>query len=1285
MKILHSGDWHIGSFPGPEREGVNLRGQDTLRCIDFMIDTARRDHPDIAVVSGDLFHQARVWSDRALSETRTAIRKIENLAEVCPVVILRGTPNHDGAEQFAVLKEHFKAVPRVRIITEPQVVEMEFSEGNLSVACLPGFDAGAFRARLPGLSREEENRRFTEELGKLALGLKAQCNPQAMSLLISHYTVPGCNMESGQTQFFAGAEPMLMPDVLATAGFDLVALGHIHRPQRVQSCRDTFYCGAVNAMNFNDEGQERGFYIHSLDAELPYDRLTESVFYPAPARGFCTVRLGENDIAAWNAGNKEEVAQANWAGIVNERIVRVLYACSDDTEKAFHRAAMEKALYESGAFWVAEIIRDQAVIAVNREQLSERTDPERNLAGWLVEKGFPPAETAKIIEAARPIISQACAQGGEARLTGVFEPLAIEVHNYRKYADEHFDFRGISLCTVNGKNGAGKSSLFMDAIVDCLYEEPREGELTGWISKDEAVRSGSISFTFRIGERIFRVVRTRAKSGKASLNLSELQDGSWVNRSAEKLRDTQTLVESIIGMDSLTLESCALIMQDKYGLFLQADKADRMSVLGNILGLGMYAGMERTAREQLAEANRQIAQRRAAIDALLEQVNPEESVTAEYHGIQLSIRQNKEKLDDLTRERREAGLALALKEHAAKQAGQLLSQLQALKCRQEGMEDLITDQENILSVADVFLSQSQDILSGVSRYNMLLEQEKELIAGKALFEAQTSSLRQATAEKAELTARIARQRQQIDSQQQEYSRIQNRLEWCDMLRQKAEQYESEKQRLAMLQERGQAFIALSEELAGLNQKAASATASFREEAARKKAELQTLQGKAALLENCGCIDPGHAQCRFLADAQAARERLDPYREECTAWRLEREKRIAEVQAQIQAITRQREELRYDAAAVREQQQLVAKLEPLAAEYREMAVLEKQAGLVSEQMQQLEQMTAEGEQQLQRLIIRIAEMEQEIGDSRVAAEQHREIVAQMECEKVWLEKEKQLPVVQQKKSAAEKRCRELRGELAEMALQSVELKEQWSEARTQSEDAIPLRQRCDDLDIRVSELQQAVSALQERAGALRQRMEDISRTRQQINGQQQELNALGSSAATLEILKAAFSQDGIPHSIVRSVLPQLTDTANSILGQMTGGRMGMRFITEKVLKSNKEKEVAALDIQITDGSDAKSYDSNSGGEKVKAALSAILALSELQSTTTGIQLGMLFIDEPPFLDDEGTQAYCDALETIKRKYPELIVMTITHDPAMKARFPQSLDVIKTDAGSKVVVA
>ena len=64
-------------------------------------------------------------------------------------------------------------------------------------------------------------------------------------------------------------------------------------------------------------------------------------------------------------------------------------------------------------------------------------------------------------------------------------------------------------------------------------------------------------------------------------------------------------------------------------------------------------------------------------------------------------------------------------------------------------------------------------------------------------------------------------------------------------------------------------------------------------------------------------------------------------------------------------------------------------------------------------------------------------------------------------------------------------------------------------------------------------------------------------------------------------------------------------------------------------------------------------------------------------------GFAYVDEPPFLDDKGVQAYCDALEAIQKRYSSLKIMAITHDPEMKARFPQSVDVVKTAEGSKVI--
>ena len=178
LKVLHTGDWHIGSFPGPEVNGQNARFQDICRCLDFQAMYAEEHRPDLIVVSGDIFHQARVWSDRGLRESRTAIDHIRRLSNVAPTVVLRGTPNHDSEEQFEMLTTAFYGDDSVSIVTEPEVLHIHTYHGQrVDVACIPGFDRGVHRAAHPGLSREEETQVFTDELAKVVLVSRPGASP----------------------------------------------------------------------------------------------------------------------------------------------------------------------------------------------------------------------------------------------------------------------------------------------------------------------------------------------------------------------------------------------------------------------------------------------------------------------------------------------------------------------------------------------------------------------------------------------------------------------------------------------------------------------------------------------------------------------------------------------------------------------------------------------------------------------------------------------------------------------------------------------------------------------------------------------------------------------------------------------------------------------------------------------------------------------------------------------------------------------------------------------------
>ena len=451
MKILHTADWHIGSFRGPEENGINLRSEDTLNCLNEMIRVAKEERPELVLVSGDVFHKAEVWQGRSHREVLQARKVILDLSRIAKkVIVMRGTPNHDAAEAFEELKAHFEFVDNVDIITTPQVISWK----TYDIAVLPGFDRGVFRAKFPGLSKEDENRVFTEELGNIVCGLRAQCDPKKVSILMSHYTVPGCNTESGQVMMLTQFEPILPTESLIAANFDLVALGHIHRPQVVPNIESCYYSGAVNAMNFNDEGQERGFWIHTETVGRWLSK-----FHKLPAREFITINFTDTDITAINLGNVDEVAFNYWRynGAIQDKIVRVHYSCSYENNKALNKAALEKTLLDDGAFMVWEILPEKIGAIVDRNNMSNTTDPEENLRRYLEEKQYPEEKIQELILKARPIIAEAEASISLAASTGTFEPVEIEVKNYRTYEDEKFNFEDISFCTINGQNGAGKS------------------------------------------------------------------------------------------------------------------------------------------------------------------------------------------------------------------------------------------------------------------------------------------------------------------------------------------------------------------------------------------------------------------------------------------------------------------------------------------------------------------------------------------------------------------------------------------------------------------------------------------------------------------------------------------------------------------------------------------------------------------------------------------------------------------------------------------------------------
>lgn len=1283
IKVLHTGDIHLGSFPGLiTNKGENARFLDICKCIEALIDGAEKHRPDIAIIAGDIFNQAKVWSDRGLKESQYIIRTLRKLEMICPVVVMRGTPNHDSIEQFNALQTAFDGDDRVHIITEPSIETYQSYTGKkVQIACVPGFDRGYYRAKNPGLSKEEENEVFTTAIANIIIGLKAQCEKNIPSVLVGHYTITGCNMESGQTAFLSQFEPVVYPETLKAADYDLVCFGHIHRPQMIDCCKNTFYCGAISALNFNDEGQERGYYIH----EIEDDGEVNSTFYKLPTREFKTIRLDDEDIEAINNGEIDWLLESSDCSDFPEKIVRVLYNCTDEHNKAFNHTALEYYLYANGACYVQEITPQKITITVDRNKLEADDTPEANLVSYLTERSIKPERIGEIVELARPIISESMEKSVIKRRTGAFIPVEIEVKNYRNYRSETFNYNSIRFCTINGQNGVGKSSLFMDAMIDCLFEEPREGELTGWICNAPDARSGSIKFTFKLGDSLYRITRTRQKSGKATLNIAEMADGEWEDRSKEKYRDTQKEIENILGMDSLTLKSCALIMQDQYGLFLQADKEARMNILGNILGLGIYSTMEDLASDKLTDTNRTIKTYSDKVDILMSGLPDMEKLYEEidYHesysnGLREEIKE-KDKLSDSLKVTLNTQLA------ATERVIKLNSRISTLTGNKALKEGKKTTQAAIIAGADNVLAEESAIISGVQHYNELCQQEKEFIAVESEYRTIVSKHDQAKSilVENEITAKEARNKKAVIALTK-IEPLKAVLERESEITEKHVQYSEIKAQIAAMESLEEEYMAKSEAVKKASEKLLDLKKAVTDSENEIKTKIAFLEQKAIMLDNSGCPNVENATCRFLKDAQEAKAVLPELRiklNEAVNINFDM------IQAATRMLTIAQEELGkvlYNPNALLALRTNLRALEDYETQHAKMESVRKEITLFEERQQELEEIIDNAEKKAEATKSEIVILEQQIKAIAEKVAGLSTLRDEIAVARQWIDKEKQIPLAKEKKSVASSRLFELIAEIESIDSEIAECKQELEKEKS----AIV---GTEELKIQIAGLEGEIKALQEseqdtaiKIGGLKKQKEQAEESLKKIDELQKQINALAITAAGYDELKKAFSQDGIPHNIIRSIVPIFEATATNILGQMSGGKMSVEFVTEKLLKSNNKKEVTTLDIIINDSDTGRlPYMSRSGGERVKAALSVILALAEIKSSKVGIQLGFLFIDEPPFLDQEGVQAYCDALETIQSRYSELKIMAITHDPAMKARFPQSLDVVKTPMGSKVI--
>ena len=241
MKLLHTADLHLGKTL---HETPLLSVQEKM--LDDIHDILTQHDYAALIIAGDVYDRA-IPSAEAVS---LFSRFLARIREDCPdtaVCIIPG--NHDSAQRLAFAHEILQN-QRIYIaqdtcrLAEPVILTK--GAEKLAVYLLPFLNFGAFSEE-----DKEAYRAAGDSQAEMAVVashiLQQAVQPDMPALLAAHlFTIGGQSSSSERT--FIGAAEYVNPDLFSC--FDYVALGHLHRCQRITD--RMYYSGSPLPYSFDE-------------------------------------------------------------------------------------------------------------------------------------------------------------------------------------------------------------------------------------------------------------------------------------------------------------------------------------------------------------------------------------------------------------------------------------------------------------------------------------------------------------------------------------------------------------------------------------------------------------------------------------------------------------------------------------------------------------------------------------------------------------------------------------------------------------------------------------------------------------------------------------------------------------------------------------------------------------------------------------------------------------------------------------------------------------------------
>ena len=283
IKILHLADSHFQA----------KRLDECLKNFKFIIDYGKENKPDLIFHAGDLFDKNTLINS---SDFRAAIWSIEQLANIAPIIIVRG--NHDPKNALDILGK-IKAKNPIKVFEEIDTFIIQ-SDFLLSTKLSCDINLLLIPYIPPSIIGSGETIGSIHITGADSLRKKIKefinsCKSEKLNFIISHISV--LDAELANSEKIQEGEILLNIKDLDLKEINGVFLGHIHKNnQQIFNETRIRYAGSHYRITYAERGQP-GFYWWEFKQDYESQQWDEPEikFISTPARNMYVFEIDEKE------------------------------------------------------------------------------------------------------------------------------------------------------------------------------------------------------------------------------------------------------------------------------------------------------------------------------------------------------------------------------------------------------------------------------------------------------------------------------------------------------------------------------------------------------------------------------------------------------------------------------------------------------------------------------------------------------------------------------------------------------------------------------------------------------------------------------------------------------------------------------------------------------------------------------------------------------------------------------------------------------------------------------